>query len=167
MHDLEAEFRKAHPAASNTDSPSRGVPRPIADPNKQITGGWGQGGGTQYYALDGTEVQKVVVDLMANLRAQMAMDLRFGIAAVYPQIRIRVQILVDGSGPDAPINEGKFDLGQHRILTLEALAQDDQDTPADALRDDAGIQKPMKQIVQAGAARILVDVPNQPLGAQE
>src|SRR5262252_3924111 len=38
---VPVEDRSHQPAASSTDSPSRGVPRPITDTGKQITGGFG------------------------------------------------------------------------------------------------------------------------------
>ncbi len=151
-----SEFRR--PAESDTDSPSRGIPRPLPA-DKQITGGWGaDGGGGSYYALDGSEIQNVALALMAQLKTAMAQDLRLGIAITYPQVRIRVQLLIDGSSPDAQVNDAKFELGASRLVTLEAIEQDDDDTPADALRDVAGLPKPAKQLIRAGAAHIMVDV---------
>lgn len=135
---------RVRPAESDTDSPSRGIPTPTLDPGKQVTGGWGDSGG-EYFALDGAELAQVTQTLFRDLQRQMSADLRFGISTVYPQVRVRVQVLVDGIDPSVPVSEQKFDLGATRILELEGLVQDDQDSPADALRDQAGLTKPRKQ----------------------
>lgn len=151
------------PAESNTDSPSRGQPKFQADPGKQVTGGWGADGGGQYFALDGLELAQVADQLFFQLKQQIKGDLRFGLACVYPQVRLRLLLQVDGVDPGATVNEQKFDLGATRVLDLVELMQDDDATPADALRDQAGLLKPRKQLVQAGATRIMVDIPNIPL----
>lgn len=151
------------PAESNTDSPSRGQPKFQADPGKQVTGGWGADGGGQYFALDGLELAQVADQLFFQLKQQIKGDLRFGLACVYPQVRLRLLLQVDGVDPGAAVNEQKFDLGATRVLDLVERMQDDDATPADALRDQAGLLKPRKQLVQAGATRIMVDIPNLPL----
>lgn len=171
---LEAEFNgpgqvpgnegPRRPAESDSDSPSRGVPRFQADPNKTITGGWGAGGGgNEYFALDGNELQALIHSLMADLSKTMSADLRFSLAVVYPQVRVRVHVQVDGIDPSVPLNEQKFELEKTRLVDLTALAMDDESTPADALRDLAGVDKPRKQLVQAGATQIMVDRPHPSL----
>src|SRR6185295_18611078 len=48
-------------AASDTDTPSRGIPTAIADPGKAITGGFGGLGPAQYFPLDGSELGAVIL----------------------------------------------------------------------------------------------------------
>lgn len=145
------------PAASTTDSPSRGVPKPIGDPGKQITGGWGESP-SQYYALDGSELRTLIEGLMDDLKKQMTTDLRFSLALTYPQVRAKVTITIDGATADAGVNDVKFDLPLARIVTLETLILDDGVTPPDALRDAVGLPKPYKHLVKTGAGKFFADV---------
>lgn len=171
LDDLTESFKATHPAASTTDSPSRGIPTPGTDPGKQITGGWGPegsagGAGTEYFALDGGELKAIVIALAARLQQALDQDLRFGLSVVYPQVKVSLHLTVDGRSPegrdlDLPGQE-KVDLEWSRILTLDAEVEDSEETPAGKIRDDFQIRGPRKQVIRAGAARLLVDVPNEP-----
>jgi len=166
LDDLTDAFKATHPAASTTDSPSRGIPQPVGDPGKQITGGWGpQGSGSEYFALDGSELKAIVLALAARLQQALDGDLRFGLSVVYPQVKVSLSLTVDGRSPegrdlDLPGNE-KIDLNWSRILALRAEVEDNEDSPAGKIRDDFQIRGPQKQVIRAGAARLLVDVPNE------
>jgi len=110
----------------------------------------------QYYALDGTEVQALAHTLWKELAASMETDLRFHIAVCYPQALVRVSVEVTGSVPGAPINDVAFTTSS-RILLLSAEAADTDTTPADALRDRAGVVKPFKHHVTTASGPQLVD----------
>jgi hypothetical protein len=158
---LTEQVGPKQPAASNTDSPSRGVPKPILDPGKQITGGWGHGavGPAQYFALDGSELRTLIQTLWRDIEDRMSKDLRFMMAICYPRVMARVTVEVCGATPDAAINDVAFTL-ESRILDLMAMAVDDHETPADALRDQAGLTKPFKHLVQTSTGTIMVDIDN-------
>lgn len=149
-----------HPAGSDTDTPSKGIPKPIHDLGKQITGGWGEPTGGQYFALDGNELRVLIESLMADLKKQMTVDLRFSIALTYPQVRARVLIQIDGADQAAGINDVKFDLIAAKVFEADAVALDDQSTPADALRGAAGLKKPHKHLVKSGIGHQFADVEN-------
>ena len=163
---LSAEFLKEHPAASNTDTPARGIPK-VQPPDKAITGGFGHEP-SQYFALDGTEVRAVAEKLLDSIRDQMAHDLRFGIACCYPQVLITATITITGSGHEAPTNDVDHTVTAENtvalrpttetLLTLTAFAVDDDQTPADALRDKAGLKKPRKQLVTTSMGKTFADV---------
>lgn len=139
--------------------PARGQPKVILDQGKTITGGWGpEAGGfaPQYYALDGTEVQAIVKRLFAELETLMTQDLRFGIAAVYPQALIRVTIDIAGCEPGAAINDVAFST-HSRIVAYQLAKMDDQETPADALRVEADLSLPHKHTVRTPTGTHIVD----------
>ena len=164
------------PAASESDSPARGIPRPIGDPGKTITGGFGHAGEAQYYPLDGRELLELVRHLMDQLNERLDNDLRFHPAITYPRVRARVVIEIEGYAEagnfpiekievreKTPIEVARqygdriaFALIEHRQEFSEA---GEPENPPDRLRDELGLPKPRKQMVQAGASRIMVDVP--------
>jgi len=167
--------RSHQPAASNSDSPSRGIPRPIDDPGKQITGGFGNMGEAQYYALDGLELKELVKHLMGKLLQQVENDLHFSMAITYPRVEVKVAVQVSGYA-----KEGAFELfkgAAHDKTTVEnsvrggaepialELSEDraefdangDPANPPDRLRDELGLEKPHKQVVQMGQNRSIVD----------
>jgi hypothetical protein len=148
--------RNPFPAGSDTDSPSRGIPHPSHDPGKQVTGGFGVGA-MEYFALDGSEVQVIVKRLLARLGKQLEADLRLTLAITYPQVRIRALVSIDGATEASSVNAQAFDLVEAEILHLEAVEVDDPETPPDALRDEAGLERPFKRVVQMGAGRTLAD----------
>lgn len=166
--------RSHQPAASQTDSPSRGIPQPIADPGKVITGGFGDAGEAQYYPLDGSELKELVRHLMDELNSRIEDDLRFHIAITYPRIRARVIIEVEGYAQEhgfqiqreiarekTPVEIARLH-GDQVVFALVALRQEfDQEgtaeNPPDRMRDELQIPKPRKQYVGTGMARSLVD----------
>lgn len=160
------------PAASNTDSPSRGIPKPITDPGKQITGGFGFEGGfePQYYALDGTELLALIRTIWQGLQPDLDRDLRFGIACCYPQVAARVTIEIGGAHAAATVNDVAFTV-ESRILLLSGVKVDDNSTPADALRVEAGLDRPYKRTVRTPTGTFIVDrevsleAPAQPASA--
>ncbi len=163
------------PAASNTDSPSRGVPTPATDPGKKITGGFGDAGEAQYYPLDGTELRELVLAQMDRLVDRLRDDLRFSIAVTYPRVVARVVIEVDAfvsdasfQVPVAPVVANKTPIeiarehGDEIVFVLKEemreMTVDGQSiTPPNQVRQDLGIEIPRKRFVQAGAARVMVD----------
>ena len=107
-----------------------------------------------------------MIALAARLQQALDQDLRFGLSVVYPQVKVSLHLTVDGRSPegrdlDLPGQE-KVDLEWSRILTLDAEVEDSEETPAGKIRDDFQIRGPRKQVIRAGAARLLVDVPNEP-----
>lgn len=146
------------PAASNTDTPSRGLPSPITDPGKRITGGFGEEGGfePQYYALDGTELLALVETLIKSLVTDLHKDLRFGIAICYPQVAARVTIEIGGAHAAATVNDVAFTV-ESRVLMLSATRMDDTSTPADALRVESGLDRPYKRTIRTPTGTFLVD----------
>lgn len=170
--------RNPQPAASDSDSPSRGIPRPIADIGKQITGGFGDPGEAQYFALQGDELLKMGLKLMDELEAEMVNDLRFHLAITYPRVTIRLKLEVEGWAKDAGFERIKQVVHDKTPIAVaesmgaaptafELTAQrrefDDDgnaENPPDRLRDELGLEKPRKQTVQAGAHKILVDRPS-------
>lgn len=167
--------RSTHPAASNTDSPSRGIPRPISDPNKQITGGFGDAGDAQYYPLDGAELLQVVWGLMDGLAQRLVNDLRFSVAATYPRVAVRVQVVVEGYTVDVPIVIEKValpwdktpievaeKLGEEVVFVVrerrrEFASDGTVETPPNAMRAEVGAEIPRKQYVGTGNNRSVVD----------
>lgn len=139
--------------------PARGQPKPIGDPGKVITGGWGPDLGAsapQYYALDGSEIKALAISLMEDLKKEMDRDLRFHLAMTYPQAFVRVSVEVAGATEGAAINDVAFTV-QSRIVRLAVSAADTNETPADLLRDQTGLPKPFKHQVQTTTGPQFVD----------
>lgn len=113
-------LRSAQPAASNTDSPARGMPSPVADPGKRITGGFGDAIDQQYFPLDGSELRALVVGILEYLKDQMLNDLRFSVALCYPRVTARVVIHIEGYA-----HEMNFDLTRaaEHTKTSAAIAE--------------------------------------------
>ncbi len=87
IHATPRELSVSHqPAASAGDSPSRGIPKPISDPGKIITGGWGPSSEALYFPLDGTELRELTRMLLDKLNDRIENDLRFSPAATYPRL---------------------------------------------------------------------------------
>lgn len=168
--------RVIHPAGSDTDSPSRGIPRPIDDPGKAITGGFGTLGEAQYFPLDGTELKALVRKLLGAADRVIENDLRFSIAVTYPRVTVRVKIEVEGYAESAQFSIERMEMHDktpedvaaeraqpvHFEVSYQRREFDEAgepENPPDRLRDEMGIQKPRKQFVQAGAQRMIVDSP--------
>jgi len=162
-------------AGSNSDSPSRGVPAPIPDPGKKITGGFGDVGEAQYFALDGIETRRVVESLLAELQKRIVDDLRFSIAATYPRVNIRVAIEVSCFGNDSsfqivkhftkektPIDVARRHADECCFVIqaehVEMTEDGESVTPPDKARVALGMAVPRKQAVQTPAGRMIVDL---------
>ena len=164
------------PAASSTDSPSRGIPRPIDDPGKKITGGFGVAADAQYFPLDGAELLNVVWLLMDELAQRLPNDLRFSMAVTYPRAAVRVQVVVEGYPEEAgfqitrlapPHEKTPVEIAaQHadecvfvvKAERREFTAEGDISSPPNAMRAETGQVIPRKQWVGEGAARQMADV---------
>lgn len=199
------------PAASNSDTPSRGLPgtaySPYRDPTRApltVEGGFGSGGG-EYFALDGTELREAIAFLLGDLFdqaendarivglsgdtigtvsitltipdrpasgeigftmtaergnpdgdlvraidalfqafiADVKQDLRFGIAASYPEYSLTLTLRVKAHAGDPG-----FTLVKHRREFDDA---GNPETPPDALREELGLPLPSWQTTMAGS----------------
>jgi hypothetical protein len=173
------------PAWSNTDSPSRGVPRIQTDPGKAVTGGFGAAS-MQYFALSGAELATIALRLLDQLRAIIPNDLRFNEALVYPQVSLRVAVevtgfthdadfIVDRIMPEVPIPANQpgrtriaLDLARQYcdevafVVVEERRETDDQGEPLaapDELRREHGLTVPAKRIVRDAGGPQWVDTP--------
>lgn len=166
------------PAASNTDSPSRGVPRGT-EKGKEITGGFGvpgDGADAQYFPLDGTELRKVVLVCMDEMAKRIEDDLRFSIACTYPRAHVRVVIEVDAYGMEKTMEIPKV-LPPHTGTPLEVarrygdqivfvvVAERQEMTPngesvipPNKMRSEAQLEIPRKRLVDTPSGRQFVDV---------
>lgn len=163
------------PAASNTDSPSRGMPRAVDDPGKAITGGFGSPGEAQYYAINGLELQEVVRKLLDQLNERITNDLRFSIAITYPRISVRLKLEVESHAQNAgveivyakkdertPLDVAEAHADEVCFVLREVKREFDDDgvpeNPPDRMREELGLPVPRKRMIQAGATRVMVDV---------
>lgn len=167
-------------AASDTDSPSRGIPQPITDPGKIITGGFGELTDGQYHPLNGTELKALVEAMLDDVHQRIQDDLRFSMALTYPRVRARVSIVVegiaaaDGFAIDKVIPEpgaGRpgstplavaATLGDQIVFVVtsrreEFNAAGESISPPNALREELGIEVPRKQRVETPTGYALVD----------
>ena len=145
------------PAASNTDSPTRGVPgtAPVPPgrkrPPPQVLGGFGGMADQQYFPLNGAEALTLARQLLDELHAKIANDLRFSMALTYPKLSMKLQLVV-GAAVD---NDGFTVTAQRREFAEDGKVE----TPPDAMRDELGIPKPGKHFVRDAAGKPkLVDV---------
>ena len=163
-------------AASDTDSPSRGLPRAVADPGKAITGGFGDIGAAEYFPLDGAELRTVVEDLLIAVAKRLQDDLRFTLAVTYPRVTARVEVHVEGFAEDQGFMIPK--VGKPHDKTPVAVAREHGDaivfvlteshvemtpdgqsvTPPNKARLQAGLIVPRKQQVDVPGGRVIVDV---------
>jgi hypothetical protein len=159
-----AELRKTRPAASNSDSPARGIPKPVADPGKQVTGGFGDVGEAEYFPLDGLELKAVVESLMDAVHARIQDDLRFSIAITYARVTARVVVEIEAHASDTSFQiVKKFDHlktplevarahGDEIVFAVSAdhaemLPDGTSVHPPNATRMALGLEVPRKQIV--------------------
>lgn len=166
--------RTHQPAASNSDSPSRGIPKPILDPGKQITGGFGLGGEQQYFPLDGSELRELVRGLLDEINARLANDLRFHLAITYPRVRVRAVVEVEAYAKDQDFTIERIAVQERMPLevarqygdqivfavvagrqefTAEGAAQD----PPNRIREELGLPIPAKQQVETPGGKMFVD----------
>jgi len=170
------------PAASDTDSPSRGRPSAIADPGKQITGGFGDAGDAQYFPLDGSELRELVRGLMSVVSDQIEHDLRFSMAICYPRVTARVVVEIDAYATDGGQYDPSFQVVKvmppHEKTPLaiareradavcfvvvadkvEMTAAGESISPPNAIRQELGLVVPRKQSVGTPHGRLIVDLP--------
>ncbi len=173
---LEQRARLAQPAASHTDSPARGVPRGTSAPGKEVTGGFGDAVGAQYFPLDGTELRELVLAMCDKFVEQIQNDLRFSIATVYPRVAVSLSLVVEGFVEDigfeitrvmpphtkTPVaiaheraDEGVFVV---KVTRAEVSADGEHDSPPNAIREELGLQVPRKQRVAIPGGFAVVDV---------
>lgn len=180
-----AEIQKTHPAASNTDSPSRGMPRRDPRAGLDIKGGWGDANaGAQYFALSGDDLKTIAQQMLLELHDRIDNDLRFSIALVYPRVSVRATLHIHGfaGGPQSfeiervrpadvagpggsPSPESvAAALADEVVFTLIAERRevdDEGDSVAapDQLRNEFGIQRPGKHVVSgAGNNKRMADI---------
>ncbi len=184
LHAVPRELSTSHqPAASNTDSPSRGVPQQITDPGKIITGGWGPAAEAQYFPLDGSEVRELARLLMDKLNERLENDMRFMVATTYPRVTVTLTLAVQGY---ATASEADFEIvsRKEQVKTPEAVAKQfgepidftvaeqrrevapdgTAENPPDRLRDELELPKPHKHMIEGpGGRKAWVDVEPDPL----
>jgi hypothetical protein len=166
----------ATPAGSNSDSPSRGIPRVIDDVGKRITGGFGDADEAQYFPLDGGEALKVVWVCMDDVAQRIKNDLRFHPAITYPRIAVRCQVIVEGFPEDQSFMVERVKVANDRtpVELAEALADEvifvvkaerrevdkfgQSVTPPNAMRQEIGAVVPRKHAVGSGNNRQIVDL---------
>jgi len=152
------------PAASATDSPSRGVPQPIDDPNKTITGGFGDIGEAEYFPLSGNEIRDLILLKMDEIVKQMENDLRLSMAVTYPRAKVTVEVIVEAFEDDnqtvtirkVATPAGNLPLEVARSLAkecvfvlsaehIEMTPEGESVTPPNAVRQAIGAVAPRKQ----------------------
>ncbi len=172
-----APIEPHQPAASSSESPSRGAMRHDPDPLHRPTGGFGPAPSTEYHPLSGTEVREVVLKLLDEIAAQIPDDLRFSHALTYPRLECRVTVDVVTYPPEGAVRITKIapdPKGQASRAVALAHADEccfvvmaerrEQDAagnpvdPPDKLRDEVGLPRPHKHLVGTGTSRQLVDV---------
>jgi hypothetical protein len=181
---LAAQRAVTHqPAASDSDSPARGVPTPSADPGKQITGGFGDAGDAQYFPLDGSELRELVRGLMSVIDAQIENDLRFSMAITYPRVsaRVVVEISAYAAGGDGGQYDPSFTIAkvmpEHDKTPIEIARQradqvvfvvvadrvemsahGESLSPPNQIREELGLIVPRKQAISTPQGRLIVDL---------
>ena len=164
------------PAASNTDTPSRGQPAPIVDPGKRITGGFGDAVDAQYFPLDGSELLTLVKALMISLMDQLDHDLRFTLATCYPRVAARVNVEISCFATDQsfqvvrvlpPHEKTPIEIARQYadevifIVTAERVEMDaagQSISPPNATRLELGLTVPAKTTIQTPGGRMVVDL---------
>lgn len=168
-----AVLQLTHPAASNTDSPSRGMPRRDPRAGLNVTGGWGDANaGAQYFALSGDDLRTIAQQMLLEIHDRIANDLRFSIALVYPRVSVRASLHIHGfaGGPQSfeierirpadvagpggsPAPEAIAQaLADEVVFTLIAERREVDDAgdsvaAPDQLRDEFGMERPGKRVV--------------------
>lgn len=184
---LTDEDRQRMPAASNTDSPTRGrlpdLTPPTGDKYEGISrGGFSDLADAQYFPLDGSELKELVRALMDDLNARIENDLRFSLALWYPRVRAVVEIRIEGHADDADMGftipkikapkDGEKGGTPMEIARLKAdevcfvvqsfrqefTPDGESDRPPDAIRDELRLPKPRKQILDTNGQQVFVDV---------
>jgi hypothetical protein len=164
--------RARMPAASDSDSPAAGVLRGHIPAGKEITGGFTDGSGLQYFPLNGQELFTLVESLMDQIHARCKNDLRFNEALCYPQVTARVLIEVQGFVHDSdftiqqvlptthdavrrtPIEVARLVADEVCFVLIEEQRETDDTgqsaTPPDQIREGLGLQRPRKRRITSG-----------------
>jgi hypothetical protein len=135
--------------------PTRGQPHPVADPNLRPTGGFGVpgaeevsgfgvGGGSEYFPLDGGEVREVILSLMDKVVEQVGRDLRLTISTTYPLLAVTVTVKVERDQQD-------------QTFVIEQRLDEARGFPPDLVREQLGIAVPRKQAVNTPTGPVMVD----------
>jgi len=191
LPELTAEDRLRMPAASNSETPSKGllpslVPDTMPDKFDGISrGGFSDVNDAQYFPLTGEELRELVCALADTLIAQVRNDLRFSLALTYPRVRAVLRLEVEGAAED---KDGGFviekvfapkagtpggtalEIARQRAnqvcFVIQAVRQEfsedgQSDQPPDAIRDELGLSRPRKTIIQGqGGQQFMVDIPS-------
>ncbi len=173
---LSDEDRKRMPAASDSESPSRGilpdlVPKRLDKFEGIDRGGFGDMGEAQYFPLTGDELRDLVMALFDDIAARIRNDLRFSMALTYPRVRAVVEVRIEGAAEDkdggftiekvkAPRNGEKggtpMDVARLRADSIcfvvsatrqEFTPEGESDRPPDAIRDELGLNRPRKTMI--------------------
>jgi hypothetical protein len=173
-----------YPAASDSDTPSKGIPRDnIARgrPGLEVTGAFGDAASLQYYALNGAELRVLVEQLMDEIHARIQNDLRFNEALCYPQVTARVVVEITGFAHDAdflvdkvlppghparsktPLDVARQVADEVCFVVVSERQETDADGNAvlapDAMRQELELPRPGKRtIVGPGGVTQMVDV---------
>lgn len=171
-------LERRQPAASDTESPSRGIPSPISDPGKQIKGGFGvaaAAAGLEYIPLDGRELGTLLQAFLVEIAERLTNDLRFSIAVTYPRVRARVELIVESYMSETDfrivrhfpeINRAPLEIAREHADEIcfvianerrEVAADGSVSAPANAIRAELGVEIPHKQVIETPAGRLVVD----------
>lgn len=184
---LTPEDRARMPAASATDTPAKGLLPNLTPPKGDKFEGVQRGGfsdlaDAQYFPLQGDELRELVLALFDDMADRIKNDLRFSMALTYPRVRAIVEIRIEGHAED---NNAGFEIrkilapkdGEKggtpdeiasqradqvvfvvRTLRQEFTPEGESDHPPDAMRDELGLSKPRKQIIETNTGQRFVDV---------
>lgn len=184
---LTDEDRLRMPAASDTDTPSRGLlpnlTPPKGDKFEGISrGGFGNLDDAQYEPLNGSEVLELALELADELVGRIKNDLRFSMALVYPRIAIRLRLEVEGHADDdnagftiehvripkegtpggTPMDIARLKANQVCFVVeaarREMTPEGESENPPDKIRDDLGLSKPRKQQIESNGMSSFVDI---------
>ncbi len=140
-----------------TAGPTRGMPRGIPL-DKQVTGGFGMAEAPTYFALNGLELREMIDALQGHLKKQVSEDLRFGIALTYPRVAVTLTLKVVAYPVDGSfdlVHEKSFEgtseaealtMADRQEFEISAEASDTDETPANQIREELGLEIPMKQL---------------------
>lgn len=170
---LSEEDRARMPAASDTDTPSKGLLPTLTPPTGDKFEGIARGGFSslddgQYFPITGDELKTLVGQMLTALKDQIQNDLRFSMALTYPRLRATLELRVEGHVEDAdsgftinkvrgPKHTTPLEVARKRskavVFVLDEVRQEftpagEVDTPPDAMRADLGLVIPHKQLLQ-------------------
>lgn len=162
------------PAGSNSDTPRRGLPKPIRDHGKQITGGFGMMP-EHYSPLNGDEVKTALEALMDLVHASLQRDLRLTVATTYARAQISVTLAVRGSVMAHPVEIRREQLldrnpvdvaeqfGDEVMFVVlqqrrEENARGESEDPPNKIRQDLGLPIPRRTLRHTAIGTISNDV---------